>query len=121
MLPVFIPELLHINQLFSPLVLSESLAQLLAPYFQTMQSLFSLFSVALFPARVCSELIPEGSRAQNGREGLSRMLCCAMENSFVLVSFSENSFVLVSFVSETGSWLTGHGNKLISCLSFSLD
>lgn len=67
-----------------------------------------MFSVSLFPACVCSELIPEGSRAQNGRGGLSGMLCCAMENSFVLVSF----------MCETGWWLTGHGNKLIYCFSF---
>lgn len=104
-LPVFMPELLPINQLFSLLVLSESLSQLLAPYFQATRS---LCPCSLFPAHVYSKLIPEGSRAQNGRGVLSGMLCNAMENSFVLASF----------VSETGWWLTGHGNKLISCLSF---
>lgn len=104
-LPVFMPELLPITQLFSPLVLSESLARMLAPYFQN--HTVTLFHV-LCRSLPCTCLLKVNPWREQGRGGLSGMLCHAMENSFVLVSF----------MSETGWWLTGLGNKLISCLSF---
>lgn len=98
-LPVFMPQLLPINQLFSPLVLLESLAQLLAPYLQSTVTPFHVLCCSLSCSR------------WQGREGQGRALWDA-------VPCPGDSFVLVSFMAETGWWLPGHGSKLISCLSF---
>ena len=101
------------NQRFCPLVISES-TQLLASYFQTTCAnlAFALFQV-LGRSLPCRCLLKANPWTPLTGAGHRR----AGEVSGMLCGVAGNFFVPVSFMSESGWWLTGHGDKLIPCVS----